>query len=72
MPAGRQPYDALIGLRIGAMTGALLGALVALLIGTGMVWLIVATGALGGFAGYRFERHQIDHDRERRRVHTQE
>jgi uncharacterized protein YcfJ len=72
MPAGRQQYDALIGLRIGAMAGALLGALVALAIGTGMVWLIVVTGAIGGFAGYRFEHRQIEHDRVRRRDRTQQ
>jgi uncharacterized membrane protein len=70
MPAGRQPYAALFGLRIGAMTGALLGALVALAIGTGMVWLIVAAGAVGGFAGYRLEQRQIEHDRLQRRDRT--
>lgn len=70
MPAGRQPYDALNGLRIGAMAGALLGALVALLIGTGMVWLIVSAGAIGGLAGYRFEQRQIEHDRVRRHGRT--
>jgi outer membrane lipoprotein SlyB len=66
LPAGRQPYDALTGLRIGAVAGALVGALLALLIGTGMVWLIVALGAVGGVLGYRFEQHEIEHDRERR------
>jgi uncharacterized membrane protein len=63
MPAGRQPYDALNGLRIGAVAGALLGAIVALLFGSAMVWLILALGAIGGFLGYRFERRQIERER---------
>jgi uncharacterized membrane protein len=66
LPAGRQRYDVLTGLRIGAVAGALAGALLALLIGTGMVWLIVALGAVGGVLGYRFERHEIERDRVRR------
>ena len=70
MPAGRQPYDALTGLRIGAIAGAMLGAIVALAIGTGMVWLIVVTGAIGGIIGNRFERRQIEHDRARQRQRT--
>lgn len=49
------------------MAGALLGAIVALVIGWGMVWLIVATAAVGGFVGYHHERHQIEHDRVRQR-----
>jgi hypothetical protein len=65
MPAGRQPYDALNGLRIGAAAGASLGAVIALVIGTGMVPLIVFGGGLGGAAGYRFEQHQIHNDRHR-------
>lgn len=63
MPGGRQPYDALTGLRIGAMAGALLGAIVALVFGSAMVWLILAMGAIGGFLGYRFERRQVDRER---------
>lgn len=63
MSAGRQPYDALNGLRIGAVAGALLGAIVALLVGQAMVWLILVAGAIGGFLGYRFERRQIDRAR---------
>ena len=63
MPAGRQPYDTLNGLRIGAVAGALLGAIVALVVGSGMVWLIIALGAIGGFLGYRFEHRQIEHER---------
>lgn len=63
MPAGRQPYDALNGLRIGAIVGALLGAIVAMIFGSGMVWLILLLGAIGGYLGYRFERRQIDRDR---------
>jgi uncharacterized protein YcfJ len=63
MPAGRQPYDALNGLRIGAVAGALLGAIVALVLGSAMVWLILAIGAIGGYLGYRFERRQIERER---------
>jgi uncharacterized membrane protein len=63
LPAGRQPYDALTGLRIGAMAGALVGALVALIVGTAVVLLILLVGAVGGVIGYRFEKRQIDRHR---------
>ncbi len=63
VPAGRQRYDALNGLRIGAMAGALLGAIAALVVGSAMVWLILVMGAVGGFLGYRFERHHIERER---------
>ena len=67
VPPGRQPYDALHGLRLGAIVGSLLGALVALAVGWGMVGLIVATAAVGGFAGYHYERRQVERERARQR-----
>ena len=64
--AGRQPYDAMTGLRIGAVTGALLGAIVALVMGAALAMSIPVLGAVGGVTGWRFERHQIEHERTQR------
>lgn len=56
VPPSEQFYRALIGLRVGAIVGTLLGAAAAALIGSAMLLLIVAGGAFGGAAGYRWER----------------
>ncbi len=57
--AGRQPYDALNGLRVGALAGALLGAAPALIWGTGLAWAIPVAAVLGGLAGYVSERRRM-------------
>jgi hypothetical protein len=59
LPPGRQIYDPLRGLHIGAVVGSVLGATVALFAGVGMVWLIVGGAALGGGLGYRRERRKL-------------
>lgn len=59
---GRQPYDTLIGLKVGALTGALLGALLAALTNLGPAWTVVAGTILGAVAGYVWEKRQIDRE----------
>ncbi len=53
-------YDAFIGARVGAIVGALLGAILTALTTPIMAWTILAGAALGGPAGYLWERHTIE------------
>jgi hypothetical protein len=54
LPPGRQPYDPLNGLRIGAFAGGILGAIAAGV--TRFVWFLPAGAVLGGAVGYLSER----------------
>ena len=54
LPPGHQPYDPLIGLRIGALAGGVIGILASVVIGT--VWVAVAGAVIGGAVGYRVVR----------------
>ena len=65
-PPGRQPYDALVGLRVGGITGAILGGGLTALLGAAFVWLILAGAVLGAIGGYLWERRAAAHDRDDR------
>lgn len=52
-PPGRQPYDKLVGMRVGALVGGLIGGLGAFLLGGIFAWLIVIGAVLGGVIGHR-------------------
>ena len=54
---GRQPYDPLNGLRIGAFAGGILGAIAAGV--TRVVWFLPAGAVLGGTVGYWTERRKL-------------
>lgn len=56
-PPGRQPYDPLIGLRVGALAGGVLGAVGAVI--TQVEWLILIGGIGGGTVGYLTERNRM-------------
>jgi hypothetical protein len=58
LPAGRQPYDGLNGLRIGALAGGLLGVVAAAVTGVGGIWLVAGTAVVAGAAGYGYEKHR--------------
>lgn len=57
LPPGRQPYDKLNGLRVGALAGGVLGAVAAA--ATRMPWVFFAGAVIGGAAGYLTERRKL-------------
>jgi len=59
VPPGSQPYDALNGLRVGALAGALAGAGVTAIVGTGAAWTVLVGAAMGGAVGFRSERRRL-------------
>jgi len=59
LPPGRQPYDALNGLRVGGLAGAVLGAVITALTTVGLVWLVPAGAVAGAVAGYLYERRRM-------------
>ncbi len=58
LPAGHQPYDALNGMRVGAVAGGLLGAFAAALTGFGGIWLVAGAAVAAGAVGYLYERRR--------------
>ncbi len=59
LPPGRQLYDPLNGLRVGALAGGLIGAIVTAVTSIAFVWLVVAGAVLGGAVGYWYERRRL-------------
>jgi uncharacterized protein YcfJ len=59
LPAGVQPYDRLVGARVGAITGGVVGIVPALLFSPGFAWVIVGA-VLGAVAGYEWQRRDQD------------
>ena len=57
LPPGRQPYDSLTGLRVGAIAGGLLGAVAAVVLNT--PWLILVGAVIGAASGYQTERRKV-------------
>lgn len=57
LPQGRQPYDPLVGLRVGAFTGGALGAVIAALTRVG--WFILIGAIVGAIVGYLWERSKL-------------
>lgn len=57
LPPGRQPYDSLTGLRVGAVAGGLLGGLGGVAMGT--PWLLLAGAVIGAAVGYLTERRKV-------------
>ena len=53
---GQQPYDALNGIRIGAIAGALVGIIALALIGMGGPVAVILLSVAGGVIGYAWER----------------
>lgn len=63
LPPGRQPYDPLVGLRVGALAGGLLGGVGAAI--TQIGWLILVGGVAGAVAGYIVERSRMQRETDR-------
>lgn len=64
LPPGRQPYDPLNGLRVGALSGGLLGGIATAATSGGYIWLVLVGAVVGGAAGYWFESRRLRRERE--------
>jgi hypothetical protein len=60
LPPGRQPYDVLNGLRIGALIGGILGAIVMVLTSLDSLWVLLIGAVIGGLVGYLYERRKLN------------
>lgn len=60
LPPGRQPYDALMGLRVGAFAGLAVGAGAAAV--TRIAWFLLVGAIAGAVIGYVWERHRVRED----------
>ncbi len=58
LPPGRQPYDPLNGLRIGALTGGIAGAVVAGLTGVG-IWFVFLAAIVAAAVGYWTQKRKL-------------
>jgi hypothetical protein len=56
LPPGRQPYDPLNGLRVGALAGGLVGAGVTAAAGAEYIWFIAIFAVVGGGVGMWSQR----------------
>jgi len=59
LPPGRQPYDVLNGLRIGALVGGILAAIVMVFTSLNSLWVLLIGAAIGGVVGYLYERRRL-------------
>ncbi|MGI9528932.1 MAG: hypothetical protein ACR2NG_04415 [Acidimicrobiia bacterium] len=50
---GKQPYDKLVGMRVGALAGGLIGGVGAFILGGVFAWLILVGAVVGGIIGHR-------------------
>lgn len=60
LPPGRQPYDPLNGVRVGALAGALAGVVATA--ATRTTWFLLAGAVIGGAIGYLTERRKLHGD----------
>ena len=58
-PRGRQPYDRLIGFRVGAIAGGILGVIVIAISSLASFWVVLVGAAIGGGVGYWTERFKL-------------
>ena len=60
LPPGRQPYDVLNGLRIGALAGGIVGAIVLVVTSLESLWVLLVGAAIGAVVGYVYERRKLN------------
>ena len=58
LPAGRPPWDAWNGARVGLLTGGLAGVLAVAVSGSTAYWAALIVAAAGGLLGYWTERRK--------------
>jgi hypothetical protein len=58
-PAGRQPYDPLNGLRVGALAGGVVGVLPAAILGPRAAWTMLIGAVIGGAVGFWWEKRAM-------------
>lgn len=58
LPAGRPPWDAWNGARVGLLAGGLLGVLLVTLSDSNAYWASLIFAGVGGFVGYWTERRK--------------
>ncbi len=58
LPPGRQPYDPLNGLRVGALTGGIIGAVIAGLTDIG-IWFVFLMAIVAGAIGYWSQKRKL-------------
>ena len=58
-PAGRQPYDPLVGLRVGAIAGGIFGVVLVAISSLASFWVVVVGAVIGGAVGYWTERFRL-------------
>lgn len=58
LPPGRQPYEQIVGLRVGALAGGLIGALATAVAGVRYAWLVLAFAVVGAAAGVWAQRRR--------------
>jgi hypothetical protein len=58
LPPGRQPYDPLNGLRVGALTGGIIGAVIAGFTDLG-IWFVALTAIVAAAVGYWTQKRKL-------------
>lgn len=58
LPPGRQPYDPLNGLRVGALAGGIVGAIIAGLTDLGL-WFVFLTAIVAATVGYVTQKRKL-------------
>lgn len=58
LPPGRQPYDPLNGLRVGALTGGIVGAVIAGLTDLGL-WFVFLVAIVAAAVGYWTQKRKL-------------
>jgi len=59
LPPGRQPYDPLVGFRVGAIAGGILGVVVVAISSLASFWVVVVAAAIGGAVGFWTEKSKM-------------
>ena len=59
LPPGRQPYDPLVGFRVGAIAGGILGVILVAISSLASFWVVLVAAAIGGAIGYWTEKFKL-------------